>query len=133
MRKNQTQKYSQETIIRALENNRDAHVEEYIKAYSNYKKELKRRLEKALEKLVAGGLPDIPLNMGLPKPVLRSDEYEKRINIIRMVVDKEIELTFTEADVIFNDNWNFFDLASKMINSTYASSAEIDFSSDDFY
>lgn len=124
------QDYTINSVINALEKHRDAHVEEYLKAYENYKYELKKRLSNALDKLSVGSMPNIEYNMGLPKPVLRSDEYEKRINIYRMVVGDKVKLTFTEADQIFNDNWFFLDRQSKYINATYASAGASPLSSD---
>lgn len=120
-------KYTIGSIIEALKQNKEAHIEQYEAAKVEYEKQLLERAKKALKEVKKNRQPEVKMNFGLIAPINKSEEYDKMINIFKQaqkaatkdVVDGElITLDFEQADAIFNDNWDWV-ASAKLVNSSY--------------
>ena len=115
-------KYNVADIISKLESFLEAHKEDYKKAVEVYQKDMTSKL-KELNKLAYKGefgKIQIQQNLGLITPVNCESSYNKIITVFKAMKETEIELSFDDANHVFNDSWDFISTA-KTTNSFYSS------------
>lgn len=117
---NVTTKYFKKQIISELEKNKIKHIEEYKEAVSEYKKQLKQKIDEVLKSFSENEPPVIINNFNLSAPINNEKEYEKNINLFKRMIEDQIELDMNSANCIFNDDWDWL-MFSKAINSSYTS------------
>ena len=120
-----TSKYNVSKIIATLQGFLEAHKIDYAKALEVYQNDVTSKLKelnrlafrKEFDKIV------VHSNLGLITPVNCEKSYEKMIKLFSEMNDQEIELSFTDADHIFNDTWDFI-VTAKSSNSFYSTRAK---------
>lgn len=92
-------------LLQKLESNRKAHIEAYEEAVTGYKKLAQERVGDALSALRAG--EDVDLNFNLPKPKSYEKEYDRVIEMVKMSVETELELSAQEFAQFVMDDWGW--------------------------
>ena len=101
-----TVRVKRENLIETLEKNMKTHIEEYNKAYNEYRAAAEKALIEKLEEFKAMKTDEIRINH-LPPPVSHEGDYEDNINMLKMSCDDVIELEQHEAQNLLLDNWQW--------------------------
>lgn len=117
--------YPIETILKSLEDFRDRHINDYLVAEKEYRRQFGERLHKALAAFENGEKVRIPEGLGLEKPKNKSDEYHNLISVFSQMRNNSVKLSMQQANCIFNDEWDWIRVA-KAVNSTYSASPWLD-------
>jgi hypothetical protein len=112
-----TIKVSRTKLIEKLAINRSKHVSTFEKAKKGFKLKLIERLKTMLAKARAGK-GDKALSVGLTPPQNFSHEYDRALSMLKMSVEKEIELTQEEFVQYVEDKWTWSQHA--FTNTVYA-------------
>lgn len=113
---NRTMKISKASLIKKIQENKEAHLNEYNEAVEAYKKEAAKQLKQAVKDLKNGSLK---IKLNLVTPVNRVEEYDKVIEMFNWEVENEIELSQREFNEYVHDD-NESSKAAKLMNSTYS-------------
>lgn len=113
-------KFDRGEIIDALSDHRVAHIAEYQKALKVFRADVIAELKKLTTKAKDSKSKTFPVahNLGLTAPVDCLEAYDNLIALFERVQDDIIELEFSEANHIFNDDWEWAKMA-KTSNSYY--------------
>ena len=103
--RNMNLNYNTAALLKVVSENRENHIAAYEDAVTNYKKFLKKELEKMLAQLADGKLID--QNIKLRKPECHTKEYDKAIKMLTMTSDKEIELDEALFTQLVMDDWHW--------------------------
>jgi hypothetical protein len=117
-----TIKVSRAKLIDKLISNRSRHVKTYEAARVGFKRKLIERLKVMLSKAKAGKFNDA-LHTNLSVPVSHEKEYTRRIDMLRMSVEREVEITESEYVMYVEDKWTWE--RDAFVNATYAKAATI--------
>lgn len=115
--------YKINEIISALEKNLEAHKVDYAKALKVWREDAVSTLRELYKKYndssdfteIAYG----PITTLRP-PVDCADGYNKAITLFKQMQGETIELDFSTANSIFNDDWSWA-TAAKAVNMSYSS------------
>lgn len=118
---NVTTTYKIKDVIGALERNKTLHIADYATNLEIYNKERLARAKKVVKELKKGTEPIIGWNFDLKAPINAEKSYDRMLAIFRSMQTESgtIELDFSQADSVFNDNWEWLGEA-KAISATYA-------------
>lgn len=115
--------YKINEIISALEKNLEAHKIDYAKALKVWRTDALKAMEALLDKhMKDSNFTEIaygPITTLRP-PVDCADGYTKTINLFKQMQSDTIELDFSTANSIFNDDWSWAN-AAKLVNYSYSS------------
>jgi len=108
-------------LLETLRTNRDQHHEAFLHACDVFQGEATRRLERLLEKVRAGEVPDY-LGVRLPIPEEHVDDYDRAIGMLEHAIGDSIELGEHAYAQLVEDDWGW---ALSFANNTiaYASGA----------
>lgn len=123
------QTYNRQLIIDALTQHRVEHIEEYAEAIEGYKQHMLSELLKLVDETKAVDVegrpvkfPDFYHRLDARLPVDKEKEYDHMIKVFEAIQTDEVQLTYNEADCIFNDNWDWA-LDALLSNSSYSARA----------
>lgn len=92
-------------LLQRLQENRETHIAEYEEASKGYHEEAIKRVSKVLDSLKAGLETD--LSFSLPKPKSYEKEYDRVIEMVKMSVESELELSSQEFAQFVMDDWGW--------------------------
>lgn len=108
-------------IINVLRKNKEEHVKDYKIALEVYLGELLAKLSDIVLEIESAKIPEtVNDNFGLLKPINEEKKYDDNIKLFSMHTSQKITLCLSEADKIFNDNWDWKNYAAA-VNSSYSS------------
>jgi hypothetical protein len=108
-------------LIDKINNNKMKHKLQYNIAVNAYKLEAAKQLAKLAQKLKDGHLD---LTLRLTSPVNQEDEYDKILEMFKMEIKNEVELSQGEFNEYVLDETNFAKTA-RLSNATYISKMDI--------
>jgi len=113
-------KVKKEELLLLLEKNRSDHKSVFEETFANYRKEVIRLLKEAVVKTESG--KEIVTYLAVDEPTNHTKDYDIAIGMLKMCVDKEIEITYQEyRNYVLNDwHWTKDFVRS---NSPYSSSS----------
>jgi len=91
-------------IIKALEKNKAKHIKAYEKAVIDYDKNARKQLKEFSKKLDKGMMG---MNLNLTTPDNKSHRYTKLINMFKLELRDEIELTQHQFDEFIHDEFGW--------------------------
>lgn len=112
-------KINKEDLIVKIEENRRAHIEEYLNAVKAFKVEALKQLKELTKKVTKGETEKITLD--LVEPVNNEENYDKLLEMFEWEVDAIIELSHEEFQEYVQDETTTSFQASYS-NSMYTSS-----------
>lgn len=112
---------SKSNLLENLKRNRDQHKDEYVKAVTNYNKELAEKL-----KTLASSISEYDIESGNPfkykidlaEPISRIQEYDSIIHRLENSLDDEIVLDENQYKKYMRDEWEWTNLF-KTVNARY--------------
>lgn len=107
-------------LLTAIQGNRDAHRDLFIKAQKGYREMMIEELDRML-KDAKEGLP-IRRAVALVEPQDHTEDYDRVIRMLEMSVDKEIEIDASSFDQYVRDRWSWKQFADST-NTLYAARA----------
>lgn len=112
---NRTINLSKAALIAKIKENKENHIKDYKEAVEAYKLEAKEQLEKQLKELGEGSL-DIKLD--LIKPVDRTKEYDKVVEMFEWENNSNVDLTQQEFTMYVQDQEPSA-VHARMLNASY--------------
>lgn len=112
--------FNTKQIIDVLKRNRENHIKEYEKAREKYLEQAKKKLQDHLLLISDGYIADSGINLFLQPPANMTKNYDTIISMFIACQDKEVTLTNTEYESIFDDKWDWIGPA-KLLNNSYIS------------
>ncbi len=115
--------YKINEIISALEKNLEAHKIDYAKALKVWRHDALAAMEALLDKHMRdSNFTEIAYGSitTLRPPVDCADGYKKAITLFKQMQGETIELDFSTANSVFNDDWSWA-TAAKLVNNSYSS------------
>lgn len=110
--------FNTDELIKHLTDNADKHINDYNRAMIAYW----AKLNKILNELTEDAQKEVDREdcyfLRIKKPIDKSAEYEKHINMFKSCTKDVVELTSEQYDAIVNDNWDWVQNA-KLLNSSY--------------
>lgn len=94
---------SKEELLKVLTENRDKHIQIFDDACEGVRVKYKELLQKELAKLEDG--KEVKASVSVQMPRNHSEEYDEVIEMLKMSVDDEIELTRHEFQQYVQDKW----------------------------
>lgn len=114
-------------LLTKLKENREKHVKEFKDAAEKYRAAVIVALEKELKRVQAG--KKFTLAFRLPRPTSYEKDYDKVIGLLELTTDDIIEITPSDYEHYWLDNWNWKTSFSNT-NAQYSGAAS-DSSDDD--
>jgi hypothetical protein len=102
-----TVKVKTDELLGIVKSNRDAHRDMFEKAMAGYRKQAIAELDRAITDAKAGR--KITRYLSLVEPIDQTKDYDRVIEMLRMSVDEEVELTSTEFAQYVQDDWSWKD------------------------
>ena len=115
-------KYSRKEMIAALEKFKALHVKEYSDAVDVFREDVAEKIKLLAKKAKTADFKkfDVAHNLGLVTPVDCTKGYDGIISVLSSSKDDEISLSLSEANMIFNNDWDWAQAASTS-NAFYSS------------
>lgn len=109
-------------VIMALREHQENHINTYLVAWKEYKRQFGERLHAALADFEDGQKVKIEAGLGLRVPENKTTEYQNLISVFSEMKGDNIRLTMQQANCIFNDEWEWIRYA-KFVNTSYSDAA----------
>lgn len=113
-----TVRVNKHELIELLKKNRNKHEQEYKEAFKGYIKISIEKLEESLEQFKAGKLTELKWREAPPRD--NTKDYDRVLEMLKLSVDNEIELTNDEFSNYVQDDWSWKD-SWLMSNTKYLS------------
>ena len=94
-------------LLAKVEYNRAHHHAQYERAFTGFRKQAIEELERSLDMAKEG--KGIRIALGLVQPEDHTRDYDRVIQMLKMSVDEEIELTSNDFDRFVMDRWDWSD------------------------
>jgi ASC-1-like (ASCH) protein len=113
-------KVNKKDLLKKVETNRDKHRDLFLKAQVGYRKTSIRLLDKTLRQAQKGKRFVFTPFLTLRPPVDQTQDYDKALAMLRMSVDKEVELDALTFENLVLDKWGWSQQVTAT-NTYYAS------------
>lgn len=100
-----TVKVKKEELLKALQENREAHRGIFEEAQKNYRERLIEELDRRLEDARNGKSIDLYFNF--PEPEDHTKDYDRVIKMLEMSIEDELELSQVDFTRYVMDDWEW--------------------------
>jgi len=101
----QTVRVEKEPLLKRIRANKEDHRKIYEEAMEGWKRSVIEELEKAYNDALTG--KDFRVVVRLERPEDHTNEYDTVIELLKMSVDEEFELTYVEFSNFVLDKWGW--------------------------
>jgi hypothetical protein len=98
---------AKDKLLKIIETNKDVHIKDFAETYEAYRSVAIDKLQEALDKAKSGGEVVVIMKMPAPAPENHTADYEQAIGMLKLSVEKNVQLSYVDYDRYILDKWDW--------------------------